>query len=137
MSETISCVASLVDRRPALVRVARRDPHLGEQRVLPVDDPARDVLRQILDEERVVLDHALDRLLEELGEARHVDALAARVEVDRAVDRGGDELLAAAAPDPDRLLDAGHAHAREAERDFGGGGLEVGRRRAGRAGHRR
>ena len=36
-------------RRRALVRVARADPHLGEQRVLPLDDPRRDVLREILD----------------------------------------------------------------------------------------
>jgi hypothetical protein len=60
----------------------------------------------------------VDRLLEELGEARHVDALLPRVEVDRAVDRGRDELLAAAAPDADGLLDAGHADTREAERDL-------------------
>src|SRR6185503_7746826 len=65
-----------------------------------------------------VLHDALDRLLEELGEARHVDALLARVEVDRAVDRRGDELLAPAAPDADGLLDAGDADAREAERDL-------------------
>ena len=81
-------------RRTAVVRIARRDVHLGEQRVLPLDDVARDVLRKILDEECVVVDDALDRLLEELGEAGHVDALLRRVEVDRAVDRRGDQLLA-------------------------------------------
>ena len=76
----------------------------------------RDVLREILDEERVVVDDPLDRLLEELGEARHVDALLRRVEVDRAVDRRGDQLLARAAADAHRLLHAGDAGAREAER---------------------
>src|ERR1051326_4284681 len=43
----------------------------GVRRVVGVD-AARDVLGEILDEERLVLDDALDRLLEELGEARHV-----------------------------------------------------------------
>ena len=105
-------------RRSPLVRVARGDPHLSEQRLLPVDDAPRHVLREVLDEERVVLHDALDRLLEELGETRHVDALLPRVEVDRAVDRRRDELLAAAAPDADGLLDARHADAREAERHF-------------------
>ena len=86
---------------------------------------ARDVLGEVLDEERVVLHDALDRLLEELGEAGHVDALLPRVEVDRAVDRRRDELLAAAAPDPDGLLDARHADAREAERDLRRGSLQI------------
>ena len=72
-------------------------------------------------------DHdALDRLLEELGEAGHVDALLPRVEVDRAVDRRRDELLAAAVADADRLLDARDADAREAERDLRRGGLQIG-----------
>jgi len=117
----------LRDGRPALVRVARNDPHLGEQRLLPVDDAARDVLGEVLDEERVVVDDTLNGLLEELREARHVDALPARVEVDRAVDGGCNELLAAPASDPDSLLDACHADAREAERDFWDCGLQVGR----------
>jgi hypothetical protein len=85
------------------------------------------VLREILDEERVVFHDSLDRLLEELGEARHVDALPEWAEIDCAIDRGGDELLAAAAPDSYRLLDACHADAREAERDFGRCGLQIGR----------
>src|SRR4029079_13603708 len=97
---------------------------LGEQRLLPVDDPACDVLREILDEERIVVDDALDRFLEQLREAGHVDALPARVEIDRAVDGGGDELFAAAAPYPDSLLHAGHADTRKSER--GPPGLRLG-----------
>jgi len=83
--------------------------HLGDEGVLPFHDVARDVLREILDEERVVVDDALDRLLEQLGEAGHVDALLRRIEVDGAVDRRGDQLLPGAAADPHRLLDAGDA----------------------------
>ena len=99
--------------------------HLGDERVLALDDVARDVLGEILDEERVVVDDALDRLLEELGEARHVDALLRRVEVDGAVDRREDQLLACAAADANRLLDAGHAGARQAERHLGRRGLQI------------
>ncbi len=93
---------------------------------MPVDDAPRDVLREVLDEEGVVVHHALDCLLEELGEARHVDTFLPRVEVDRAVDGGGNELLAAAAADADRLLHAGHADARETECDLGRRRLQIG-----------
>ena len=81
---------------------------LRDERALALDDPGRDVLGEILDEEGIVVDDALDRLLEELGEPRHVNALLRRIEIDRAVDRGGDQLLARAAADPDRLLHARH-----------------------------
>jgi hypothetical protein len=116
----------LRDGRAPLVGVTRDDPHLGEQRLLAVDDASRDVLGEILDEERVVVDDALHGLLEQLGEAGHVDALATRIEVDGAVDRGGDELLGAAVADPHGFLDAGHADAREAECDLRRGRLQVG-----------
>jgi len=56
-----------------------------------------------------------------------VDALLAWVEVDGAVDRGRDELLPASAADPDGLVHARHADAREAEREFGCRGLQIGR----------
>src|SRR5205085_5884966 len=70
-------------------------------------------------------DDTLDRLLEQLRKARHVDALLRRVEVDRAVDRRGDQLLLRAAADAHRLLHPCHARPREAERDLGRRGLEV------------
>ena len=73
------------------------------------------MLGEILDEERLVLDDALDRLLEELGEARHVHALLRRVEVDGAVDRRRDQLLVAATADPHRFLHARDARAGEPE----------------------
>jgi len=92
--------------RPPLQRIARRDPHLGPARSLTADDVPRDVLRQLLDEEGLADHDFVDRLPEELGEAGHVHALLARVEVDEAVDLGGDELLRAAPAEADRL---GHA----------------------------
>jgi len=113
-------------RRPPLIRVARGDPHLREQRLLPVDDSSRHVLRKVLHEERVVDHHALDGLLEELGEARHVNALLPRVEVDGAVDRRGDELLPAPTADADGLLDSRHADARKAQRDLRRRRLQIG-----------
>ena len=114
------------DGRAALERVLRLDPHLGAQRVLALDDVARDVLGERLDEERLADHDRVDRLPEELRETRHVDALLLRVEVDRAGDLGCERLLAALVPDPDRLLDAGHAGARQPELDLGRGGLHVG-----------
>ena len=69
------------------------------------------MLGEILDEERLVVDDVLDRLLEQLREARHVHALLRRVEIDGAVDRRRDQLLAAAVADPDGLLDARDAGA--------------------------
>jgi hypothetical protein len=79
--------------------------------VLPPDDVRGDVLREVLDEQRLADHDLLDRLLEELWEARHVDALARVVEVDGAVDVRRDQLLLAAAADADRLLDPAHARA--------------------------
>ena len=55
-----------------------------------------------------------------------MDALLGRVEVDGAVDLGGDQLLAAAVADPDRLLDPAHARARQPEPHLGRPCLQVG-----------
>ena len=122
-------------RRRPLVRVARSDAHLGEQRILALDDMAGDMLGEILDEERVVVDDALDRLLEELGEARHVHALLRRIEVDGAVDRREDELLPCAAADANGLLDSGDAGAGQAERHLRRRGLQVVKQLACRVAH--
>src|SRR4029450_13158740 len=101
------------DGRRALDRVPSRDPDLGAQSLLALDDVTRDVLREHLDEERLPDHDLVDRLLEELGEARHVNALLSWVEVDGALDLRRDLLLAPCVADPDRLLDAGYASARE------------------------
>ena len=107
------------DGRSAVDRPLGADPDLGAERALPLDDAARDVLGEHLDEQRLAFDDELDRLLEELGEARHVDALLVGGEIDRAVDHGGHDRLGVAAADANRLLHAGHARARERERDLG------------------
>ena len=127
ISVTISCVESPVTGVVRSYGIARTDLHLGDDGVLPLDDPRRDVLREVLDQEGIVGDDAFDRLLEELREARHVHALLRRVEIDGAVDRRRDQLLLGAAADAHRLLDAGDAGARQADRHLGRGGLEVDR----------
>ena len=113
------------DRRAALERVLRPDLHLGPQRVLAPDDVRGDVLGQRLDEERLADHDLVDRLAEDLGEARHVDALLGGIEVDGAGDLGGERLLAPLVPDPDRLLDAGHAGAGQADPNLGRRGLQI------------
>ena len=125
MSEIISCVAQSRHRRPPLQRIPRGDSHLGAARFLTPDDVLRDVLCQLLDEEGLADHDLVDRLLEQLGEAGHVDALLARVEVDEAVDLRGDELLGAAPAEADRLGHALDARPRQAEPHLGCRGLEI------------
>jgi len=74
-------------------------------RRVPVSDAAA-MLGEHFDEERLPFDDELDRLLEELGEARHVDALLVGCEVDRAVDHRRHHRRGVAAADAHRLLDA-------------------------------
>ena len=83
------------------------------------------MLRQDFDEERLADHDFLDRLLEELWEARHVDALLRGIEIDRALDLRGDLLLAPAVADPDRLARADHSGTGQAEPDLGERGLQV------------
>ena len=79
------------------------DPDLRTQGALALDDTARDVLREHLDEQRLTLDDELDRLLEELREAGHVHALLVGCEVDRAIDDRRHHGLRIAAADSHRL----------------------------------
>ena len=83
------------------------------------------MLRELLDEELLTHDHLVDRLLEELWEARHVDALLLRVEVDEAIDRCCDERLGVAVSHSHRLLNAGDAGTGETDPHLGRGGLEI------------
>ena len=91
----------------------------------------RDVLGQPLDEEHLSDHELVDGLLEQLGEPRHVHAFAGGIEVDEAVDLGGDERVAAAVLHPDGLLHSRDACAGKPELDFRRGGLHV--NRSGRA----
>ena len=90
-----------------------------------MDDAAGDVLGERLDEQRLLEDHRVDRLVEELGEARHVDALLVGRQVDGAVDRGGHHRLRLLAGDAHGFRDAGDAGAGEAKAHFRRGSLEV------------
>ena len=122
--------------RRALERVSSCDLHLGAKRTLPLQDVLGDVRGKPLDQELLAHDDLVDRLLEELGKAGHVDALLHRVEVDGAVDLGRDEHLVPAVPHPHRLLDAGDARARERDPNLGRRSLEILRERLG-LGHSR
>ena len=124
-SVTISWVASPVTGVRRRIGPLRPDPDLGAQGALALDDTARDVLREHLDEERLAIDDEVDRLLEELGEARHVHALLVGGEVDRAVDDRRHHRLGVSAADPDRLLHAANARMREREADLGWRRLKV------------
>ena len=112
-------------RRRAPHRPARRDPNLGPDRALALDDVPRDHLRDLLHDPRLAEHDVTDRLVEHLGEARHVDALLPPREVDRALDLGGHHRLGVASADPNRLLHSGHAGARERELDGRRGRLHV------------
>ena len=113
------------DRRLALERVLRLDPHLRAQCVLTLDDVARDVLCERLDEEGFADHDLVDRLAEQLGKARHVHAFLARLEIDGAGDLGGKGLLVPLVPDPDRLLHPGHPGPGQPELNLGHRGLQV------------
>ncbi len=103
------------DGRRLVLRVARRDRHLGAARALALAHALGDVLGERLGlERRLAEDDLADRLVDDLLEARHVRALLVRAEVDEALELGGEQLLVAVLLDADDLLDAGHADAREA-----------------------
>ena len=115
--ETISCVGrpvTGVTRRIGQRAVIRTSARMG---VLPLDDVPGDHLGDLLDDPGFAEDGITDRLVEDLREARHVDALLAAREVDRALDVGGHHRLGIAAADPNRLLHAGDAGAGERELD--------------------
>jgi hypothetical protein len=108
-----------------VLREACRDRHLGAGPVLAVADALCDVRRERLRLERLAEDDLVDRLVDDLLEARHVRALLARSEVDEALELGVEELFLTGGPDPHDLLDAGHADPRQAHVGAGPPGLDV------------
>ena len=83
---------------------------------LSLANQLRDVLGERLGlERRLAEDDLADRLVDDLLEARHVRALLVRPELDHALEARREQLLGAVLADPDDLLDAGHADAREAQ----------------------
>ena len=108
------------------LRVARGQRDLGAQAVLALAHLLGDVGGEHLGLEGLAEDDLVDRLADDLLEARHVDAGLARFEVDEALHLGVEEVLAAVVADPDHLLDAGHADPREADLGRRHRGLDVG-----------
>ena len=126
-SDTISCVAS------PLTGVTRRTGHRAVIRTSARSARCRptmcagDVLGERLDEQRLGDDDRLDRLLEQLGEPRHVDALLLVREVDGALDLARPSPSRGPVADAHGLLDAGDAGARQRQAHVRGRGLEIGR----------
>ncbi len=80
---------------------------------------------ELLDQQSLLDHDLLDCLLEQFGEARHVNALLRRIEIDRAVDVGRDQLLALAVADPDRLADAADSGPRQSDPHVRRRGLKI------------
>ena len=78
---------------------------------------------ELLGAERLAEDHRVDRLVDDLLEARHVDPGLARIEVNEALELGEVEPVAV---DADDLLDAADAHSGEADLGRGTARLNVG-----------
>ena len=92
------------------------------------------MLGELLDEECLLEHDLVDRLLEDLREPRHMHALLLRIEIDAAVDLGGDQLLRAAPAQADRLLDPLHAGSRQPQAHLWRRGLQIVQKRS-RLGH--
>ena len=118
-------------RRLHRLRVAGGDRDLGAFAPLPLAHLLGDVGGQDLGLERLAQHDFVDRLADDLLEAGHVDARLLWVEVDEALEPGVEEVLDAVGLDPDHLLDAGDADAREPDLRRRQRGLNVGGRRGG------
>ena len=113
--------------------------HLRPARLLTRAHELRDVLGERLGlERRLAEDDLADRVVHDLLEPRHVRALLVGAELDHALEPRREQLLAAVLPNPDHLLDVGHADAREAQLNRRPAGLNVDCRdaRRGIGGHR-
>jgi hypothetical protein len=115
---------------------AGRDRDLGAHRALVVADPLGDVRGEGLGLEGLAQDHLVDRLVDDLLEARHVRALLLRAQVDETLDLGVEELLGAVRLDAQDLLHPGHPHPREAYVGGGTACLDVLAEQGVRLGHR-
>src|SRR5215218_7651305 len=111
--------------RRLVLGVARGDRDLGALALLAVADALGDVRGERLGLEGLAEDDLVDRLVDDLLEARHVRALLLRAEVDEALELGIEERAPPIRLDPDDLLDARHAYAREADAGAWTAGLDV------------
>ncbi len=114
------------DRRRDRLRVTGSDRDLRAQAALALANAFGDVGGEGLGVEGgFAEDYLVDRLPDDLLEARHVDAGLLRVEVDEALHLGEVEVLGAVDLDADHLLDPGDADPREADLGRRGRGLDV------------
>ena len=113
-------------RRRLVLRVARADGDLGAQRVLPAAHELGDVHRELFGPERCLAEDDLaDRVVHRLLEARHVRALLVGPQVDEALELRGEQAIGTALVQPDDLLHARDAHAREADVERRRGSLDI------------
>jgi hypothetical protein len=115
-------------RRRHRLRVARRQRDLGAVALLPHPHLLGDVGGQHLGLERLAEHDLVDRLADDLLEARHVDARLPRFEIDEALHLRVEEIVGRAVAHPDHLLDPGHADPGEADLGRRDAGLDVGDR---------
>ena len=81
------------------LRIASGDRHLGAQALLLFANPSGDVSGELLGAQPLAEHHGVDGRVDDLLEARHVDARLARVEVDEALQLG-EEVIAGGSASP-------------------------------------
>ena len=117
MPHSVTISWQIRHRRAAVNRPLRADPDLGTS-ALALDDTARDVLREHLDEKRLVLDDELMASSKSSGNRDMWTPFWSGGEVDGAVDHRSHDRGGASTPDVDRLLHSRDARARQCERDL-------------------
>ena len=80
------------------LRIAGGDRHLGAEAVLLLANLLGDLGGELLGAQRLAEDDVVDRLVDDLLEARHVDAGLARVEVDEALELGEEVAAGRSSP---------------------------------------
>src|SRR5919109_1327789 len=107
-SITSSCAHGHAGHRRRLVlRIAGRDRDLGAAPILAVAHPLSNVRGERLRlEGGLAQDHLVDRLVDDLLEARHVRALLLGTQIDEALELRIEQLLGPVRADADDLLHA-------------------------------
>jgi hypothetical protein len=94
----------------------------GDLRAAPLGDVRGKRLRL---ECSLAEDHLVDRLVDDLLEARHVRALLLRPQIDEALDFCVEQLLGPVRADADHFVDSGYPDAREAQLGRGAPRLDI------------
>ena len=120
--QRVGLLAALAaDRRPALESELGAQPHVGAPGIVRVDDRAREPAGEILDPGRCLRprEDVEGDLLQQLGEARHVDAGPARRQIGDHRELATEHRLAAVDREVDDAPKARHAGAVDREFDLG------------------